>query len=106
MNNKQRSTDGFTFNKVLLGMLGFTATICLALVTYIYTTDRLETRGNLRSITTNVHDIAVSQKLQQAYQANMEARVTKVEKVTDKHIDEYKRWKEEVRAYWQSRGHK
>lgn len=105
MNNNRRSTDGVTLNKVLVGTLGFTATICLGLITWIYTTDRLETRENLRSITANVHSIAVSQKLQQAYQANMEARINKMEKLTDDHIKEYKTWRNEVRTYWQNRGH-
>jgi len=88
-----RSTDGVTVNKVMTVITGSSISIVLAMVSYVYISDRDLARASIQSIASNVQKISDSQIISYSRQENTDARLLQVENRQNEFFDQ-------ARTYW------
>ena len=79
-----RSTDGITVNKVMVIITGSVISMSIAMASYVYTSDRDEFKEFMKTMSDNMTQLVINEKISHAQQANMDARLDKQEKKLDK----------------------
>jgi len=85
--------DSITVNKVMAIITGSSMSIAIALVSYVYISDRESAKASIQSIASNVQKISDSQIISYSRQENTDARLLQVEARQN-------RFFEQARTYW------
>lgn len=97
---KKRITDGVTLDKTILAIAAAVSTMCIGLITWVYTTDRTEFKQDIKSIAHNVAEIKSQQIVSYSHQENADARIEKNEHQLENLHKEFNEFYRKQRGYW------
>lgn len=97
---KNRSTDGITLNKVLIFLSSTLITMCMGIITWVYTSDRTEFKDTIKGMAKDVQAIRIQQTVSYAHQENSDKRIENNERRLEDFENEFKNFYMEQRGYW------